>query len=161
MSDRPKKPEKKAASKPVPKASSRSSDQVVLPLSAYESLADAVESFVRSNSNFESSTVNDGVIADLKKCTDLNVLFLLPLQRRIFSMSSALTWVLFVKSMPVSVGDEDMPPFSEQVQFSADNALEMLAKVYDQGMEETIWEHFADDESEDEDEGEDEDEDEE
>ncbi|MFA6166483.1 MAG: hypothetical protein WC700_07710 [Gemmatimonadaceae bacterium] len=130
------------------KKSSKPTTKSGAPLAAYESLSAAVESFVQSNTNFESSTMLKPVVDDLKACTDLNQLFILPLRQRIFSFSSALVWVVFLKNMPCAVEDE-APPFSAAVEFSADKALETIASVYDLGMQEAVWDHFEDSDDED------------
>lgn len=135
----------------------------VLTIADHENLFIAIENFVRGNSNFESSIPVNAALEEIGKLTNLQEAFAIPLARQVFAMDAALRWVLFLTVAPAraeAMGDE---PFPASKLLFAQAALEMVSGVYDIGLQETIWEHFEDEEDEgdeEDDEGDEEDEEE-
>lgn len=112
-------------------------------------LFDAIANFVRSNCNFESSIPINAALDEMFVCNDLQTMFAIPLQHKLFNMESSLKWVLFLSisnERAVSEGDK---PFTE---FSSQAALMLISQVYDISIQENIWTHFenSDDEEEEE-----------
>ncbi len=123
------------------------------PLIEHEALGAAIESFVRSNCNFESSVPVTAALTELGQCVTLQQAFAVPLARQLFAMDAALRWVFFLSTAPqraVEEGDESAGPFM------ADEALSLIASVYDVGADDVVYSHFddSDDESGSEDEDE-------
>lgn len=111
----------------------------------------AIDGFVRGNCNFESSIPVNIAIEDIGKCGSLQAAFMIPLQRQLFNMEAALRWALFLVVAPEGAEKEGDEPFDEE--FSSQDALLLIAQVYDIGVQEMVWDHFEpDDEDEDEDE---------
>ncbi len=119
-------------------------------LESYSQLSSAVKSFIDSNSNFESSVPVDAAIAEISNLADLMSVFALPLQHRLFSFDTALRWVLFLSVAPekaVTFGEER---FSPNFPFNTEGALNIIAQVYDRGIQDCVYDHFDDEEDEDE-----------
>lgn len=100
-----------------------------------------VDSFVRSNANFESSIPIDSALEEMKACTGAQQLFTIPLRHQLFSMDAALHWALFLEAI---CGGADAQPRTGTAwtDFSAKDALALLCTVYDVGVQEAIWDHF-------------------
>lgn len=143
-------PEKKS------KHSKRSGGSSKSPLEEHEELFHAVEGFIRSNTNFESSIPVNTAIEMVASCTTLQDLFTMVLQRQLLNMDGALHWALFLSLAPARAEEAGDKPFSASAPFSATAALALIASVYDMAVQEVVGEHFEYD-SEDEDEDEDED----
>jgi len=115
-------------------------------------LSCAVESFVRDNNNFESSLALNAALDDMNTSSDLQTLFEVPLRHKLFAMEGALRWVLFLRVAPERAVKEGDAPFSAEIEFSPGGALDLIAQVYDVGLQEAAWDHFEPDSDEDEDE---------
>jgi hypothetical protein len=120
----------------------------------YEALFHAIDGFIRANTNFESSIPTNEAIDAIGRCTDLKSVFSTPLQRQLFSMDTALRWVLFLSVAPERAVTEGDEPFDPAESFSAQEALALISNVYDIGVQETVWDHFEVDEDEEDDESE-------
>jgi hypothetical protein len=116
-------------------------------LSARPILYSATENFIRANNGFESSVPVNAAIEDVGKSSSLQEIFLIPLQRQLFSLDVALKWILFLKVAPdhaVELGETLFPsaPLNVQIAFST------IIQVYDLGIQVAIWEHFVDEDEE-------------
>jgi hypothetical protein len=134
----------------------RRHEEVVEPrggLAEQEALFRAISSYVRSNTNFESSIPTDAAIEEIGNCLTLGEAFRIPLQRQIFSMDSALRWVLFLGAAPTRAEEEGDQPLTGKA-FSPAEALDLITQVYDLGMQEAVWDHFEVDEDDEEEEDE-------
>jgi len=131
-----------------------------LTLAAHPILSRAIEEFVRENANFESSLAINGAIDELNQSFDLQTVFATPLSHKLFPMDAALRWVLFLTLAPGRAVQEGDTEFSAEVpRFLPEDALNLLAGVYDVGVQEAVWNHFdaaLDDEGDDEEDEEDE-----
>jgi hypothetical protein len=120
-------------------------------LVSHEALFHAIEGFVRSNCNFESSVPIEAALDEIGQSITLQDTFTIPLQRQLFNMDSALRWVLFLTIAPDRAekeGDALFAPGS----FSSQEALALISQVYDIGVQDAVWEHFEEDDEDDEDE---------
>ena len=118
---------------------------------AYESLFHAIDGFIRANCNFESSVPVNAAITEIGTSASLQDAFMIPLQRQLFNLDSALRWVLFLTIAPERAEKEGDAPFAPG-SFSCQEALALVSQVYDIGVQESVWEHFEDDDDEDDDE---------
>ena len=117
----------------------------------FEPLYLAIESFIRSNSNFESSVVINAALEEIEQCASLQLTFSIPIQHKLLTLESVLKWVLFLTVIPSAllVDEEDeeyKTKLSEFNQFSANEALKLVAEVYDMGVQDIILCHIEDDE---------------
>lgn len=107
----------------------------------------AVDSFIRSNANFESSVPINTALDEMKACTSVQQLFTIPLRHQLISMDAALHWALFLEA---TCGAQVAQARSGAAwsNFAVKDALALLCEVYDTGVQEAIWDHFevADDE---------------
>ncbi len=127
------------------------------PLSEYQLLYDAVEAFVESHVNFENNETIEEVLDELKKTTDYRSMFKIPLAHKLFSMQSAMEWLIFIQlATKQDTQGGNTNKFSSLTNFSADDATNIILNVYTQSIEQNYLEFFAAD-SEDEDDDEDED----
>ena len=126
---------KKQAARPASKKS----------IASYEVLMGAIEGFVRTNANFESSIPVDAALEEIGSCTSLQDAFAVPLQRQLFGMDAALRLVLFLTLAPERGAEEGGAPAA----FAATEALSLVAQVYDIGVQDTVWEHFDVDDDDD------------
>lgn len=110
---------------------------------------DTLDKFVRSNANFESSIPINAAIDDMVKLTNLQEIFMIPLQRQLFNYDSALKWVLFLTVMPERVKEEGDDSLTDYGKFSCEDALKLISQVYDIGMQENIWVHLEEDDDDD------------
>jgi hypothetical protein len=117
---------------------------------AYESLFHAIDGFIRANCNFESSVPVNAAITEIGTSESLQDAFMIPLQRQLFNLDAALRWVLFLTIAPERAEKEGDSPFAPG-SFSCQDALTLVSQVYDIGVQESIWEHFEDDDEDDED----------
>lgn len=145
--------------KKAPKGRSALTASAIIPSSGL-ALADhailnrAVESFIRDHCCFESMVAINEAIDDIGKCVDVQSAFAVPLRHKLFSMDAALRWVLFLAMAPDRAVQEGDSPFSNDTEFSTQTALDLVATVYDLGVQETVWDHFEpDEEGEDDEEG--------
>lgn len=110
-------------------------------LSSHERLFGAVDGFIRSNCNFESSVPVNAAIDAIGSATSLQDVFAAPLQRQLFNMDSSLRWALFLTVAPERAENEGDAPFAPE-SFSSQEALTLVSQVYDIGVQESVWEHF-------------------
>lgn len=110
----------------------------------------AVSSFVHAHTNFESMVLTDELIAQIGKCTTLAAAFECPIKSARFSMDSALHWLVFLH-MAVDHAGELGDPTAGLAPLNTATAIKIITDVYDTGVEDTVWEHFADDDASDED----------
>jgi hypothetical protein len=127
------------------------------PLENSENLFRAISSFVRSNANFESSTIIDSAIATIGRITNLRDAFLAPIKSCLFSADAALHWLIFLHMAPgraAELGDTaTYTPLGDSA------SLGTIVSVYDAAIEEVVWDHFEEEDGDDEDDdGEDEEE---
>ncbi len=125
-----------------------------VPLSKRLVLLGAVDSFIRANTNFESSVPINAAIDAMEGLSTREAIFSEPLQRQMFNLEAALRWALFMEVAPARAVEEGDPAFADE--FTASKSLALVSGVYDVGVQEAVWEHFedSDSESDEEDEGE-------
>jgi hypothetical protein len=111
----------------------------------------AIDNFVRANTNFESSVPLNAAIDELENATRLQDIFQQPLQRQLFSFEAALRWALFMAVAPDHAVKEGDPEFTDS--FSVQDAMVLITQVYDIAVQDHVWEHFEDDEEDESDEG--------
>ena len=114
------------------------------PLSDHEELTLAVESFLRENTNFESSIPVNGALDAIAPLTTLQEVFTLPLQRQLLGLEGALKWALFLSLAGARAVDAGDAPYSAAAPFSAAAARALIAQVYDLGVSEVVDAHFED-----------------
>ena len=83
-------------------------------LKSFEVLNFTMDGFIRGNGNFESSVVVNAAIEELEQCESLQQCFTIPLQHKLFSMETALKWVLFLTVIPDKIIEQE----SEDEEFS-------------------------------------------
>jgi hypothetical protein len=146
-------------------------------LKNFEPLLMAMDSFIRGNSNFESSIVVNTAIEELEQCASLQQCFALPIQHKLFNIDTALKWILFLNIVPEKIveqnaEDEEFAPLVDEFNsfsvFSCSDAMKLIASIYDIGIQDIVLSHLddesdgeSDDESDDESNGESDGEDEE
>lgn len=125
-------------------------------LKSFEPLLLAIDSFIRGNSNFESSIVVNTAIEELEQCVSLQQCFALPIQHKLFNIDTALKWILFLNIVPEkiveqSTEDEEFAPLVEEFnsfsEFSCSDAMKLIASIYDIGIQDIVLSHLEDDES--------------
>ena len=123
-------------------------------LKSFEVLNFSMDGFIRANGNFESSVVINSAIEELEQCESLQQCFAIPLQHKLFSMETALKWVLFLTVIPDKIIEQESEDeeFSSQLDnfnsfatFSSLDALKLIASVYDLGIQDAILSHLDDD----------------
>jgi len=114
------------------------------PLRDHEELTLAIESFLRENTNFESSIPVNGALDAIAPLTTLQEVFTLPLQRQLLGLEGALKWALFLSLAGARAVDAGDAPYSAAAPFSAAAALTLIAQVYDLGVSEVVDAHFED-----------------
>ena len=128
-------------------------------LKSFEPLLLAIDSFIRGNSNFESSIVVNTAIEELEQCASLQQCFALPIQHKLFNIDTALKWILFLNIVPEKIveqnaEDEEFSPLVEEFnsfsEFSCSDAMKLIASIYDIGVQDIVLSHLEDDESDDE-----------
>jgi len=122
-------------------------------LKSFEVLNFAMDGFIRGNGNFESSVVVNAAIEELEQCESVQQCFAIPLQHKLFSMETALKWVLFLTVIPDKIVEQESEDeeFSKQLdefntfkEFSSLDALKLIASVYDLGIQDAILSHLDD-----------------
>jgi hypothetical protein len=125
-------------------------------LKSFEPLLLAIDSFIRGNSNFESSIVVNTAIEELEQCSSLQQCFALPIQHKLFNIDTALKWILFLNIVPEKIveqnaEDEEFSPLVEEFnafsEFSCSDAMKLIASIYDIGVQDIVLSHLEDDES--------------
>ena len=111
-------------------------------LSDHEELMQAVDSFIRSHNNFESSSVLNTTIEIIGMQSTLQEVFTVVLQHRLLNMEGALLWTMFLSLAPARAESQGDKPFSSGSPFSSAMALATIASVYDIGTSDLIDEHF-------------------
>ena len=114
----------------------------------HKNFYDASESFIRENSIFESSMVIKEVCASIKKTVNINEVFKIPLQYKIFNLEGTLRWLLFLYHAPCWAQRKGDKTFSECLNLSI--ALSLTVQVYDLGVKEVVETHFEDEEDDEE-----------
>lgn len=123
----------------------------------FEPLNLAIDSFIRSNSNFESSLVINAAIDEIEQCDSLQSVFSVPLQHKLLTLDSALKWAFFLTIIIPNLitvpedgeeDDEETTEFNTKLTefdiFSSNDALKLIASVYDLGVQETVLCHIDD-----------------
>jgi len=127
-------------------------------LKSFEPLLLAIDSFIRGNSNFESSIVVNTAIEELEQCASLQQCFALPIQHKLFNIDTALKWILFLNIVPEKIveqnaEDEEFAPLVEEFnsfsEFSCSDAMKLIASIYDIGIQDIVLSHLEDDDSDD------------
>ena len=128
------------------RASSRSAAPqvpVLITLEAQSILLVGVESFIRSNANFESSVPINTALEEMKACTNVQQLFTIPLRHQLISMDAALHWALFLEVICGSQNSEvQSRTGTAWTNFAVKDALALMCEVYDVGVQEAVWDHF-------------------
>lgn len=130
------------------------------PLADHVTLFEAARNFLQANSGVESSQLIDAAAEELGRGLSLDEVFSAGIKARLFSMSAAMNWAMFLRTAPAQAAEDDGgAPFSAGAPFSLDAAFTLIEQVYDHGMQEVVWDHFEfdDEDDEDEDEGDEED----
>ena len=119
----------------------------------------AIDSFIRSNSNFESSIIINAATEEVEQCTSMQLAFAVPLQHKLLTLDSALKWVFFltiiipsiISSLAPEEGEEDdeetkemNAKLTEFDTFLSTDALKLIASVYDLGVQEHVLCHIDD-----------------
>ena len=118
------------------------------PLIQHKFLYRAVLSFIRDNSNFESSVPVQALIEKIGKCISLQEVFFLPIQSRLFDFDTSLLWIFFLTIAPQRA-ESDGDTLNEFAEFSCQDAMAVLPQVYDTGIESSVLCYFdADDDDE-------------
>jgi hypothetical protein len=128
-------------------------------LKDFDVLLCAVDSFIKGNGYFESSMVINSAMEELENCTSLQQCFSIPIQHKLFNMETSLKWVFFLTIVPKKLielnPDEE---FMQQVeefkiftQFSPEDAMQLMASIYDVGVQDVVLSHLDDSDSESED----------
>ncbi len=120
----------------------------------FESLHFAIDSFIRSNSNFESSIVINTAIEEIEQCDSLQNVFTIPLQHKLLTLESALKWVFFLTviiqnlTIPDEEDDDEIKELFQKLNefniFSSNDALKLIASIYDIGTQEMVLAHIDD-----------------
>lgn len=105
-----------------------------------ESLFAAIDGFVTSNSNFESTKIIKMTIEAVGDCEDLQTAFAVPLRNQLFNFDAALKWVLFLSYAPAESLEDGDAPF--EAKFSASRALSLITQVYDRSFQEHVIDYF-------------------
>lgn len=116
----------------------------------YPVLFGAIKTFLYANSSFESSIPVNCAIDDIGKATDLQNAFVIPIQRQLFPMETAMKWVLFLTLAPPHA-----EKFGEQVfgsVLNAHEALKTIGQIYDIAVVSLIYDNFEEDSSDEEEE---------
>jgi hypothetical protein len=133
-------------------------------LKSFEVLNFAMDGFIRGNGNFESSVVINAAIEELEQCESFQQCFAIPLQHKLFSMETALKWVLFLTVIPDKIIEQEsedeefakqLDEFNTFKEFSSSDALKLIASVYDLGIQDAILSHLDDGSDSDSDDGDD------
>jgi len=121
--------------------SSKGSAPQVSTVAGYPVLFGAIKSFLAENSVIESSQAIDAASAKIGECTDLQAAFVTPIQAKLFSMDTALHWLLFMDLATVRASDhgEELKRLSD---FDSAAALNTIASVYDLAVEGIVDEHW-------------------
>lgn len=127
-------------------------------LKSFEPLLLAIDSFIRGNSNFESSIVVNTAIEELEQCASLQQCFALPIQHKLFNIDTALKWILFLNIVPEKIveqnaEDDEFTPLVEEFntfsEFSCSDAMKLIASIYDIGIQDIVLSHLEDDSDDD------------
>jgi len=111
-------------------------------------LLEAADSFIRHNSNFESSIVQQRVVANVGAASDAMHAFAIPIQEAILTMDSALRWLMFWWTAIENKETGDLPVDD----FTINGAMTIISQVYDIAYQDQILQHFeveSDDEGDD------------
>lgn len=103
-------------------------------------LYSAIDGFIRSNCNFESTPPISAAIDEIGKIGNLNEAFVIPLQRQLFGMDAALRWVLFLSAAAELAEANGDPPIAGE--FNVVEALRLIPQVYDIGVQEAVRDFF-------------------
>jgi len=137
-------------------------------LKDFDILYTAMDGFIRSNNNFESSMVINMALDELEQCTSIQQCFSVPLQHKLFSMDSSLKWVLFLVTIPEKIIEQNsedeefmqiMNEFKVFSEFSCVESMKLIASIYDIGMQDNIFLHLDDEDSDNEEDNSEDDED--
>lgn len=114
-------------------------------------LLEAVESFIRGNSTFESSVLIKLVVEAVADAQSLDAAFVIPIQKGLLNMDGALLWALFLDTAARGSVVEDAG-LGELGALNLAGAFTIIRQVYDLGLEAAVLDHFGGDESEEEEE---------
>ena len=79
-----------------------------------DTLSFAIDSFIRSNSNFESSVVINSAIEEIEQSSSLQLVFSVPLQHKLLTLDSALKWVFFLTIIIPNIISSSAPEDGEE-----------------------------------------------
>lgn len=98
--------------------------------------ARAIRMFLEEHRTIESSRPLEDAMAEIEKASKLNEVFQVPIRHQLLNLEGALRFLLFLS---VAVPDKREQPFSGSAKFSSHEALEVIAKVYDDGVQDGVW----------------------
>jgi hypothetical protein len=114
---------------------------------------EAINTFIDNNVNFKSSVAIEKLKDDIKKETELDKIVKIPMQHKMFDMTTALNWCVFLFYLSTREEGEGMGTLS------LESAITLVHTVFDLDVEDTYGPYFGDEEeSDDEEESEDDDE---
>lgn len=115
---------------------------------------ETVQRWIETHTSFESSTPIASAMTEIKSAKTLNDVFVIPLQRQLLGLDSALKFMLFLSlGAPKILEESDTPDI--KAEFSVTTAFETITQVFDLGINEIVWDFVhsggdgdSDDESE-------------
>jgi hypothetical protein len=116
-------------------------------------LFDAVARFITHSTNFESAAITQAAIDDAGATTTPEDLFAVPIQHKLFSMDTALRWLLFLS---VASQHEAGGPFFAGAPHDTRAAMQLIVAVYDIGVKDAALDYLEPEDSDSDDDSDDE-----
>lgn len=113
-------------------------------LAGRPTLVKAIDNFLNDHSGFESSVAHGEMLNDIRECTTLNDVFLVPLRHKIINMESALKFILFLRIATKAPIDDAEPDFIGDSKFSTEEAFASIEELYDLGVQGAVHAHVDD-----------------
>lgn len=105
---------------------------------------EAINTFIDNNVNFKSTLAIEKLKDDIKKETELDKIVKIPMQHKMFDMTTALNWCVFLFYLSTREEGEGMGTLS------LESAITLVHTVFDIDVDDTYGPYFGDDDEEEE-----------
>jgi hypothetical protein len=114
-----------------------------------KNIRDGIIDFIDTKNTYESSTAIDDTIKSIDAAKDLESIFRIPIENRLFNFNSSMEWLFFICVAIKTIKDESIIlPDNFNINFSVEDAMMYLQNIYN-NKKEDLEEYFDYSEEED------------
>jgi hypothetical protein len=103
---------------------------------------DGIVDYISENTTYESNKAIDEVIVKLDRIKNMDEIFRIPIENRMFSFDTSLNWLFFIHVTSIYVKEQITVPSHFNPNFSCQNAMKYITDIYDAKTENIIFSYY-------------------